>query len=205
MSDVNIKICGISELETLHTLLELEINYSGFIFYDKSIRNVSSNFLEKLEGIDFGATRPVCVFVNPSEEEVYRAISFFDNPILQFHGDETCEFCESFGLDYWKTIHMQSKDSLTHINNYSSADAFLLETFKEGVIGGTGKTFDWSYISNEVIENANIVLSGGINLENIDNAIVVKPWCLDINSGVESKPGIKDIALINNMVKKIKS
>jgi len=73
------------------------------------------------------------------------------------------------------------------------------------VIGGTGETFDWSYISNEVIENANIVLSGGINLENIDNAIVVKPWCLDINSGVESKPGIKDIALINNMVKKIKS
>jgi len=205
MSDINIKICGISELETLHGLLELEINYSGFIFYDKSIRNVTSNFLEKLEGINFGATRPVCVFVNPSEEDVYRAISFFDNPILQFHGDETCEFCESFGLDYWKTIHMQSKDSLTTINNYSSADAFLLETFKEGVIGGTGESFDWSYISNEIIENANIVLSGGINLENIDNAVIVKPWCLDINSGVESKPGIKDIVLINNMVKKIKA
>ena len=205
MNEANIKICGIADAHTLNTLCELNINYVGFIFYDKSIRNVTSDFLLELEAINFESTRPVCVFVNPSEEEVYKAISFFENPILQFHGDETCEFCESFGMDYWKTIHMQSEASLNAIENYSSADAFLLETFKKDAYGGTGESFNWSFVTDELLANTNIILSGGINLKNIDNALIVKPWCLDINSGVESKPGIKDTLLIDTMIKKIRS
>ena len=205
MNRTNIKICGIADAQTLNVICEHNISYVGFIFYDKSIRNVTSKFLLELEDIDFKSLRPVCVFVNPDEEEVYRAISFFDNPILQFHGDESCDFCESFGMDYWKTIHMQSAASLYAIENYSSADAFLLETYKKDLYGGTGESFNWDIVSDEVLANTNIILSGGINLENVDNALSVKPWCLDINSGVESKPGIKDTLLIDKMINKIKS
>lgn len=205
MNRTNIKICGIADAQTLIAICEHNINYVGFIFYDKSIRNVTSKFLLELEDIDFKSSRPVCVFVNPDEEEVYRAISFFDNPILQFHGDESCDFCESFGMDYWKTIHMKSAASLNAIENYSSADAFLLETYKKDLYGGTGESFNWDIVRGEVLANTNIILSGGINLENVDNALSVKPWCLDINSGVESKPGIKDTLLIDKMINKIKS
>jgi len=108
-------------------------------------------------------------------------------------------------MDYWKTIHMQSAASLNAIENYSSADAFLLETYKKDLYGGTGESFNWDIVSGEVLANTNIILSGGINLENVDNALSVKPWCLDINSGVESKPGIKDTLLIDKMINKIKS
>ena len=205
MNRTNIKICGVADAQTLSVICEHNINYVGFIFYDKSIRNVTSKFLLELEDIDFKSSRPVCVFVNPDEEEVYRAISFFDNPILQFHGDESCDFCESFGMDYWKTIHMKSAASLNAIENYSSADAFLLETYKKDLYGGTGESFNWDIVGDEVLANTNIILSGGINLENVDNALSVKPWCLDINSGVESKPGIKDTLLIDKMINKIKS
>ena len=100
---------------------------------------------------------------------------------------------------------MESAASLEQIDNYDSADAFLLETYKADIVGGTGEAFDWSYITTDVLANNNIVLSGGINLKNVDNALKIKPWCLDINSGVESEPGIKDITLINTMVNKITS
>ena len=205
MKDIEIKICGISDINILDALCNIEIDYAGFIFFNNSPRNVTAKFLNKVTTINFKKTRPVCVFVNPSEADVYQAISFFKNPILQFHGNETKDFCESFGFDYWKAIHMESEVSLEQIDNYDSADAFLLETYKADIVAGTGETFDWSYITTDVLANNNIVLSGGINLKNVDNALKIKPWCLDINSGVESEPGIKDITLINTMVNKITS
>ena len=204
MSNIKIKICGISDIKTLNKVCELNIDYAGFIFFDDSIRNVDFKFIESIKNTQFTNTRPVCVFVNPSEGDVYKAKSFFNNPVLQFHGDESFEFCESFGCDYWKTIHIQSKNSLDLIDKYESADAFLLETHQDGLYGGTGKTFDWSLISDEIIENTNIVLSGGINLQNVDNAKSLTPWCLDINSSLESEPGIKDILLIEQMIEKIR-
>ena len=205
MKDIKIKVCGISDSKSLNALCDLDVHYAGFIFFNKSPRNVSSKFLDAIPSINFKNTRPVCVFVNPSEADVYQACSFFENPILQFHGSETNDFCESFGLDYWKTIHMESPASLQKIEHYNNADAFLLETYKKDVAGGTGEAFDWGYITTEILANNKIVLSGGINLKNVDNALIVNPWCLDINSGVESEPGIKDASLINAMVNKISS
>ena len=110
MSVQKIKICGISNLLILEELIALEVEYVGFIFFAKSSRNVSTDFLESLKKIDFKSTRPVCVFVNPEEEEVYKISSYLTDPILQFHGDESDEFCESFGLDYWKAIRVKNKE-----------------------------------------------------------------------------------------------
>jgi phosphoribosylanthranilate isomerase len=204
MSDIKVKICGISDLETLEACCELNIDYAGFIFFEASVRNVDPDFLAKLHEVNFGTVRPVCVFVNPSEEEVYSAISYFENPILQFHGDETIDLCESFGMDYWKAIRMESKESLSLINEYESADAILLETYKAGMAGGTGESFNWDWITKEALDNIKIILSGGINLKNVDNGLNVNPWCLDINSGVESEPGMKDTTLITKIVETIR-
>jgi phosphoribosylanthranilate isomerase len=205
MNKQKIKICGISDLLILKELIALEVDYVGFIFFTKSPRNVSNDFLESLKEIDFKSTRPVCVFVNPKEEEVYQTSSYLTDPILQFHGDESDEFCESFGLDYWKAIRVKNETDLDLIDLYPSASAILLENHVPGTYGGTGESFDWNILDNSAELANNIVLSGGINSENVHNAITTNSWCIDLNSGVESEKGVKDIKLIKNILNIIKN
>ena len=205
MNKQKIKICGISNLLILKELIALEVDYVGFIFFTKSPRNVSNDFLESLKEIDFKSTRPVCVFVNPKEEEVYQTSSYLTDPILQFHGDESDEFCESFGLDYWKAIRVKNETDLDLIDLYPSASAILLENHVPGTYGGTGESFDWNILDNSAELANNIVLSGGINSENVHNAITTNSWCIDLNSGVESEKGVKDIELIKNILNIIKN
>ena len=205
MNKQKIKICGISNLLILKELIALEVDYVGFIFFTKSPRNVSNDFLESLKEIDFKSTRPVCVFVNPKEEEVYQTSSYLTDPILQFHGDESDEFCESFGLDYWKAIRVKNETDLDLIDLYPSASAILLENHVHGTYGGTGESFDWNILDNSAELANNIVLSGGINSENVHNAITTNSWCIDLNSGVESEKGVKDIKLIKNILNIIKN
>ena len=205
MNKQKIKICGISDLLILKELIALEVDYVGFIFFTKSPRNVSNDFLESLKEIDFKSTRPVCVFVNPKEEEVYQTSSYLTDPILQFHGDESDEFCESFGLDYWKAIRVKNETDLDLIDLYPSASAILLENHVPGTYGGTGESFDWNILDNSAELANNIVLSGGINSENVHNAITTNSRCIDLNSGVESEKGVKDIKLIKNILNIIKN
>ena len=205
MNKQKIKICGISDLLILKELIALEVDYVGFIFFAKSPRNVSNDFLKSLKEIDFKSTRPVCVFVNPKEEEVYQTSSYLTDPILQFHGDESDEFCESFGLDYWKAIRVKNETDLDLIDLYPSASAILLENHVPGTYGGTGESFDWNILDNSAELANNIVLSGGINSENVHNAITTNSWCIDLNSGVESEKGVKDIKLIKNILNIIKN
>ena len=205
MNKQKIKICGISNLLILKELIALEVDYVGFIFFTKSPRNVSNDLLESLKEIDFKSTRPVCVFVNPKEEDVYQISSYLTDPILQFHGDESDEFCESFGLDYWKAIRVKNETDLDLIDLYPSASAILLENHVPGTYGGTGESFDWNILDNSAELANNIVLSGGINSENVHNAITTNSWCIDLNSGVESEKGVKDIKLIKNILNIIKN
>ena len=201
MKKSKIKICGISNLDVLKELINLNINYVGFIFYSKSPRFADSDFLESFKDIDFKNTKPVCVYVNPDEEYVYKTSSYFSNPILQFHGDESNDFCESFGLEYWKAIRVKEKSDVLKTKLYSSASAILFENHKEGIYGGTGESFDWNWLNDLQKKEQYFILSGGINSENVHNALSTNSWCIDLNSGVESEEGIKDIALIKNILK----
>ena len=201
MKKSKIKICGISNLDVLKELINLNINYVGFIFYSKSPRFADSDFLESFKDIDFKNTKPVCVYVNPDEEYVYKTSSYFSNPILQFHGDESNDFCESFGLEYWKAIRVKEKSDVLKTKLYSSASAILFENHKEGIYGGTGESFDWNWLNDLQEKEQYFILSGGINSENVHNALTTNSWCIDLNSGVESEEGIKDIALIKNILK----
>ena len=199
-----IKICGIADLNFLKEVVQInEISYLGFIFYEKSPRYITKDFLNDIKRFDFKDKRPVCVFVNASSEFIKESISYFKDPLLQFHGDETNQFCSSFKKDFWKVIHIKSIESIDRIEEYPDASAILLENYKKDQFGGTGESFDWDIVKKSNLLKK-IVLSGGINVKNVDNAISTQPWCIDINSGVESSIGIKNINLVNKILEKFK-
>lgn len=196
-----IKICGIKELKILNELIMIkEIDFIGFIFYQDSLRNVSKNLLQQLKNIDLKEKRPVCVYVNASRSLIEETSSCFDNPVLQFHGDETNEFCKSFNKDFWKVIRVRDLSSIQKISEYQDASAILLENYEKDKYGGTGKSFDWQLLENIKTLDMKIIVSGGINIKNVHNAININPWCIDINSGVESSAGVKDLKLINEIL-----
>lgn len=196
-----IKICGVNDLQILHELIMIdEVNFIGFIFYNDSPRNVTDNFLKKISKIDFKNKRPVCVYVNSSKEHIQETSSYFNNPILQFHGDETNQFCNSFNNEYWKVIRVKDLLSIKKISKYHNASAILFENYEENIYGGTGKSFNWNLLENIKSLDTKIIISGGINIKNVHNAINIEPWCIDINSGVESSAGVKDLNLINEII-----
>ena len=198
-----IKICGIKDFNTLNQLIELEaIDFIGFIFFRKSPRNVSNGFLNKVNGINLQNKRAVCVYVDATKEFIQQTSSNFENPILQFHGNESNDFCKSFNKDFWKVIRVKDSNSINIAFDYPDASAILFENYKKGLYGGTGSVFDWNLLKDINKNDKKIIISGGINIENVDNAISINPWCIDINSGVEISPGVKDLALIKQVLQK---
>ena len=189
---MKIKICGITEKGTLNFLIENEVDYVGFIFHENSPRNVTDEFIDEIKDIDFKKTRPVCVFVNADKRFVSSSVKCFDNPIIQFHGDESEDFCKSLGYEFWKALRIKNPKSLEEIKHFSNAEAILFDTFIEGMFGGTGSRFDWTILNSDLLLEKKIILSGGLSIENFENALKINPWCLDFNSGVESALGLKD-------------
>ena len=197
---MKLKICGIRDLNILQYACEAGVDFVGFIMANDSPRKISNDFLESLETFDFKETSPVFVFVNPSVEEVKKIITKIENPILQFHGDEGDNFCQQFNQIFWKTIRIKNSQSLDVINDFPSANALLLETFSNDAYGGTGKVFNWSLLENISLQNK-FILAGGINSENLEDAISLNPWCIDVNSGVESSLALKDKTLMDQIIK----
>ena len=199
-----VKVCGIKELNILKELVNLDkIDFLGFIFYENSPRFISDDLINRINEIDLRDKRPVCVYVDADKDFIKETSSNFQNTILQFHGSESNDFCKSFNKEFWKVIKIKNNNSIREIKNYPDASAMLFETYKKGQHGGTGKSFDWSLVDNIKDLDTKFILSGGINIKNVDNAIDINPWCLDINSGVESSPGKKDLNLITELLNKI--
>ena len=198
---MKLKICGICDMDILQHACETGVDFVGFIMANESPRKISDNFLASLRNFNFHSTLPVFVFVNPSVEEVTKITTCIENPILQFHGDEEDSFCQQFNQSFWKTIRVKDSQSLIKIDDFPSADAILLETFSKDTYGGTGKVFDWSLLKKISLEKK-FVLAGGINPENIKEAVSMNPWCIDVNSGVESSLALKDKTLMNKIIKK---
>ena len=154
MTNPLIKICGISQIDNLLEIMKFkEINYLGFIFYEKSPRYISKEFLNSIKNIDFANKRPVCVYVNATSDFINKTSSYFKNPIIQFHGDETNQFCVSFNKDFWKVVRMKDSNSIDDVNNYPDASAILLETYKKGIHGGTGESFNWKLLENTNLQH----------------------------------------------------
>ena len=192
---MKLKFCGLNNLDSLRYACDLNADFAGFIFAEQSPRKVEPNFIAQLKDFNFCRTIPVSVFVNPSIQEVQQAIEILPNTILQFHGDESDDFCRQFHQPFWKSIPVKDKQSLLMSDNFPSAQAILLETFSQNLSGGTGKSFDWTLLENMDLSKR-FILAGGINPNNIQSAISLNSWCIDINSGVESELAIKDNKLM---------
>ena len=188
-----IKVCGINNLSFLKQIIKLKPNFLGFIFYKGSKRYIDFEFMKAAIQILPSSIIPVAVIVDHDHKFIKKIIEIAPNIILQFHGSETEEFCSSFGMPYWKTVHIKNSKDLLDVNVYESADAILLETKSDGSIGGTGRSFDWTILKELDFDNKKYILAGGIGLQNILQAKSIGPWCLDINSMIETEPGVKSI------------
>jgi len=195
---MKLKICGINHLEVLSHLVNLKVHYLGFIYFENSPRAISRQFLCDVNILDLKDSTPVVVLVNPTASKVDEVLNAMPEAILQFHGDESDKFCSQFGVNYWKSVSIQNLESLTALEDFPKAHKILLETYSAAQYGGSGSTFDWSLIASLNLEER-FVLAGGINAKNIKDAIALNPWCIDVNSGVESDIAVKDKDLITNI------
>ena len=145
----------------------------------------------------------VGLFVDASNDEINTVLAQVPLNILQFHGNETPEQCNEYSMPYIKAVRMQNGIDINNIaNQYSDAIALLLDAYVEGIQGGTGETFDWSRIPNDIEKP--IILAGGLTPTNVSNAIQqVSPYAVDVSGGVESEKGIKDATKIAEFMREV--
>jgi len=197
------KICGITNLPDAQAAAVHGASAIGFIFYKKSPRVISTKDAKFISGHLSDNISRVGIFVNHEKEFIDHAIQEVPLDVIQLHGNETPDFCDQFTLPVWKVLRVKDKESLSAMNEYDVA-GFLLDTFSNNQYGGIGETFDWSLLDGKF--ETPIILSGGLNQDNILNAIdSVNPSAIDVNSGVESSPGIKDHIKIKNLFKRLEN
>jgi phosphoribosylanthranilate isomerase len=187
-----VKICGITSVKDALTAAQHGTDAIGLVFYAKSPRNVSiaqaAEIVAKLPAF----VSAVGLFVDAAPEEIRAVLARVKLDLLQFHGDEAPEECRQYSLPYMKAVRVQADTNLLqYAADYGDAKALLLDAYTEGVVGGTGQTFDWNLIPENLPKN--IVLAGGLNASNVGLAIrQVRPYAVDVSGGVEITKGIKD-------------
>lgn len=187
-----IKICGITRRQDALAAAAVGADAIGFVFYPPSPRAVSGAAAGLIARSLPPLVTAVGLFVDAPEAAVRQVLAAVPLGLLQFHGDEPAEFCAQFGLPYMKAVRIRGGvDLLQCATRYADAAALLLDAYRAGVPGGTGETFDWNLIPPRI--DCRIVLSGGLTADNVAAGIEqVRPWAVDVSSGVETAPGIKD-------------
>lgn len=186
-----IKICGITRPEDARSAVELGADAIGLVFYPPSPRNVGIDLAWQIARVVPPFVTLVGLFVNESKLAVRRVLEAVPIQLLQFHGDEDEAYCRSFSAPYVKAARVRpGLDLVKCAAAYPTAQGLLLDAFAEGY-GGTGQTFDWSLVPADLPLPA--ILSGGLDAANVAEAISrLRPWAVDVSSGVESSKGIKD-------------
>lgn len=197
---VRVKICGITRSEDVHAACAAGADALGFVFYPKSPRNLGIGQAAELVAQLPPFVQSVGLFVDAEPafiESVLKAVSL---DLLQFHGNESREQCSAFNRPYLKAVRMRpGTDLVKYCADFYDARALLLDAFVPDTPGGTGERFDWGLIPNGLPKP--IVLSGGLNPGNVVLAVrSVQPWAVDVSSGVEASPGIKDAAKMASFI-----
>ncbi len=193
---VRVKICGITRVEDALAAVAQGADAIGLVFYAPSPRAVSIEQAAAIAQQIPAFVSVVGLFVNAEESYVNEVTSRVALDLLQFHGDEAPEQCARYGLPFIKAVRVKSDTNLVQCaKDYSAARALLLDTYTEGVAGGTGHVFDWGLIPPDLAKP--VVLAGGLTADNVAAAIQqVKPYAVDVSGGVEAAKGIKDAAKI---------
>lgn len=195
-----IKICGITREQDALAAARCGVNAIGLVFYAQSPRCVAPARAAQLMRALPPFVMSVGLFVDAAANDVHQTLAAARVDLLQFHGDETPVYCRQFGVPYLKALRVRpGLDLLQYARDYHDARALLLDAYVEGTHGGTGATFDWALIPQNL--PLPVVLSGGLTPENVTAAVqAVKPWAVDVSSGVEipglANKGIKDAAKI---------
>ncbi|KPG98821.1 phosphoribosylanthranilate isomerase [Pseudomonas sp. RIT-PI-r] len=200
MPAVRSKICGITRMEDALAAVEAGADAIGFVFYAKSPRAVSVQQARAIIKALPPFVTTVGLFVNASRCELGEILDAVPLDLLQFHGDEVAEDCEGWRRPYIKALRVKAGDDIAAaVDAYPSASGVLLDTYVEGVPGGTGEAFDWSLIPQGLSKP--LILAGGLTPENIADAVArVKPYAVDVSGGVEASKGIKDHAKIRAFI-----
>ena len=188
-----IKICGLTREADVQAAVEAGADAVGFVFYPPSPRHVPlERAAELARGLPPFVT-PVGLFVNAEAVDLERAAATIPNLLLQFHGDETPAVCRAARRPYLRAVRMEAHtDLLDWARQFADAQALLLDAHVEGY-GGGGKVFDWSLVARGL--PCRVVLSGGLHAANVTDGILrLRPWAVDVSSGVEAAKGIKDAA-----------
>jgi len=197
---VKVKICGITNQADALAAAEAGADALGFMFFDQSARNLAIDNAAAIIKTLPPHVMKVGVFVNPAEELVLRAIGECGLNLLQFHGDESPEFCTQFGIMSMKAFRIRDAVSLQALSKFPT-DAWLLDAYSSKGLGGTGETFNWDLAITAKQSGKLIFLAGGLTPENVGEAVRrVNPFGVDVSSGVESAPGKKDAAKVKAFI-----
>ena len=194
------KICGITNIEDARVAEDAGAYAIGLVFYKISPRFISIDTAKEIVAHINQPLNSVGLFVDADRDYICSVLEQIDLDILQFHGQESEQTCAFFNKPYIKAIRV-SKDTniLKEVEKYSSAKAILLDTHVEGLLGGTGKVFDWTMIPRNLSKP--IILAGGLNVDNVKDAIrKIRPYAVDVSGGVESEKGKKDPKKIKDFI-----
>ena len=200
-----IKICGLTREQDVSAVASHGADALGLVFYEKSPRHVGVEQAARLaQGVP-PFLSIVGLFVNPSVDYVREVLAKVPLDVLQFHGEEAPEFCAQFGRPYLKAIRVKpGVDLVQCAAAYKAAQGLLLDAYVEGTQGGTGESFDWALIPQNL--SLPVILSGGLHAGNVAEAIRrVRPYAVDVSSGVEAAKGIKDAAKVAAFIKEVKN
>jgi len=187
-----VKICGITRSEDAQAAIRHGADAIGFVFWPQSSRYIDPEAAAEITTLIPAFVAAVGVYVDPDAAWIEKTSRIARLSLLQFHGDETPEFCDQFSLPYIKAVRVkEGTDLLQYAERYRNARGLLLDAYSADMPGGTGHTFDWELIPRNL--SLPLILSGGLNSNNVALAIQqAKPWAVDVSSGVESAKGIKD-------------
>lgn len=199
MNRIRIKICGITRAEDRDAAIAAGADALGFVFYPPSPRYVAPEKAAQLVSSIPAFVSRVGLFVNAEPAAVRSVLAEVALNVLQFHGDEDAAYCRQFGRPWIKAARVRpGLDLLEYARAFEGACGFLLDAFVDGY-GGGGKEFDWSLIPPSL--PLPVILSGGLQVSNIQQAVrVIRPWAVDVSSGVEVAKGIKDAEKIAQFI-----
>ena len=202
---MKIKICGITNLNDAKSAIDLGADMLGFIFYMQSPRYIeplkANKVIEELPAdiIKIG------VFVDESINNLNQIKKTAGFDMFQLHGDETPEFCLKLNDEYVKAIRVKNSEDIKLVESYNT-DKFLFDTYVKDEYGGTGKTFNWKFLLDSRLNDKFVILSGGLNYDNVSEAIkIAKPDAVDVSSGVEVSPGTKDISKLKKFIEAVRN
>ena len=201
---IKVKICGMTQLKDALFAVEQGVDAVGFIFYKKSPRAVTMKTVREIIKKLPPLVETVGVFVNESAERVNKMADYCGLDLVQLHGEESPAFCRKIRRRVIKAFRVKDLQSIKQLSKFP-VSGFLLDTFSDNLHGGTGKTFDWN-LALPAKKMGPVILAGGLTPRNILQAVrQVRPYGVDVCSGVEKSPGIKDLEKVRAFLKNIRS